>query len=166
MPSTEWTDGLIELALSVVLAGWFCAAMIGLLRKAGYRCWPGWLVSLVILAGTVLSNLAADVSTSRFLFLTAAVVAIGTICVMALSRWPLQRELAAMRVRNGEATDEQAYEYLTDACALEREHRYEEAMRAYESVTDSFSGRPPGEDAMKYIQALREKMDPGAESST
>ncbi|MDY7009613.1 MAG: hypothetical protein SVV80_02530 [Planctomycetota bacterium] len=66
-----------------------------------------------------------------------------------------------MKIRTGDASDEDAYDVLGDAFRLEHKGRFDAAMERYQEIATRFSDRPPGRDAKNYIQNLRAKMGGG-----
>ncbi len=87
--------------------------------------------------------------------LIPAVLIVGI--MLAVRRWPLHVQLRDARVRADAATDEEIYDYLGDGNRLERVGDFPAAMARYTEVAERFADRPPGQDALNYINALREK---------
>ena len=108
-------------------------AWMSIFRRAGYSRWLG-LLWLVPVANVII------------------------ICFLAFSDWPVHRQSRYLKIRTGDASDEDAYDVLGDASRLERKGQFDAAMERYQEIATRFSGRPPGLDAGNYIQTLRKKM--------
>jgi hypothetical protein len=117
------------LLLFVLLA----LALMSIFQKAGYSRWLGLLI-IVPVANIVV------------------------LLLLVFGDWPVRRQLRYLKMRSGDASDEDAYDVLGDASRLERKGQFDAAMERYQEIATRFAGRPPGLDAGNYIQTLRRKM--------
>ena len=119
-----------ERLLALVLVALLCMSIF---RRAGYSRWMGLLIIIPV------ANI--------IVFL-----------LLVFGDWPVHRQLRYLKVRAGDASDEDAYNVLGDAFRLERKGQYDAAMERYQEIATRFSGLAPGLDAENYIQTLRTKM--------
>ncbi|KPK85357.1 MAG: hypothetical protein AMJ81_03700 [Phycisphaerae bacterium SM23_33] len=138
----------IAVALTVVAAWVLC--WLGIFRKAGFATWQGLLAVAPVVAGFVVAlwDLLVFVGVAAFL------LPLLIVCL----EWPVRRQVRALKVAQGVATDDEAYGCISDAARLEKKGSWEQAMATYKLVADKCADRPPGRDALNYIVDLEKKM--------
>jgi hypothetical protein len=75
--------------------------------------------------------------------------------VLITKEWPVHKELRALRIRCGEATEQDAFDLLCEAIRLESKDKIDEALFKHQEVITRFPGTISARDDAISIERIR-----------